>query len=516
VTTGGFETGGFETGGFETGAFDAGQFGQSCADALQRRLAAERDVRSALEAALDVAADGLALFGAEAERGGPRLRLRYANQAARAAFGLNSGDLLAPCLPPRPAARIWSLVWEAIRRPDRPPGRVWLESDALDVRADVAPGPWDLTVAPAGPGQAVVTWRDAADGEAARRRLETTVGSAERSVTHDALTGLPNGALLRGTLAAALARPRSGRRVAVVLATLNGLFDSASRRYGSAVGTGLLTATADRLRAQLARGDVAARVGADTFGLLLRYPVADVDPRRTLDRLAARLDRPLAVRSTLLVPRSSLGLVLADPWGGCGDPERDADALILQAFEAMQRSKTAGEPVVATEDDVAAEQARVEAVESYDIHDGALDDVLGAAARMAAAACSAPRALVTFVDGDLQWVRASIGDRVSASRGVAGPRHLALCDVPVKSRTLVVMTDLRGDPRCANRHVSWQEKAAFYAGAPLVDPHGRAVGTLCVLDDAPRDLTGSQRHALTELADVVMNILVARRPWPAP
>lgn len=169
-------------------------------------------------------------------------------------------------------------------------------------------------------------------------------------------------------------------------------------------------------------------------------------------------------------------------------------------------------PVVKTEPQTEAERARVEALASYDLYDGALDDALQGITQVAVAACRAAAALVTFVDSDLQWVRAVSGEDLVAFVDASAPRHLALCDRTIRGLGVLVVPDTRRDPEFkVSRHVGWQIGMRFYAGAPLVTEPGLAIGTLCVLDSRPRELSERQRHSLAVLAAETVALLEPHR-----
>lgn len=369
--------------------------------------------------------------------------------------------------------------------------------------------------APARPGSG----RRRGQPDDGRRALPTGRGE-EHAATHDPLTGLPNGVLLMQCLADALTSCPPGRRVAVMALDVGG--SSAGdlpRNDAPTDDVPMVRLAAARLSHLVGPQDVVARLEGGRFAVVLQGVRAGADTDGFLARTAERLagimpdpppGAPLSAASGP-VPVKGLGMVLADP--ASGHPRyTDAGQLAALAWEAVERSRGAGKPVVWTETAAEAERARLAALRAYDVYDSALDDVLQGITQVTACACDAHAALVTFVDSDLQWVRAASGVDAAGLLEAHGPRHLALCDRTIRGRDVLVVPDTEQDAAFrASRHVGWQQGMRFYAGAPLITPEGRAVGTLCVFDTQPRGLSGRQRRSLTVLAAETVGLLEAHR-----
>ena len=113
-----------------------------------------------------------------------------------------------------------------------------------------------------------------------------------------------------------------------------------------------------------------------------------------------------------------------------------------------------------------------------------------------AAICDMPMSLVTLLDDRRQWFKAAIGLKVRET-----PREMAFCTYAIQQPDLLLVEDATADPRFSeNPLVTGETHLRFYAGMPISSPDGFPLGTLCVLDRRPRQLTPTQIAALKVLA----------------
>ncbi|HEU5104005.1 MAG TPA: response regulator, partial [Roseiflexaceae bacterium] len=153
------------------------------------------------------------------------------------------------------------------------------------------------------------------------------------------------------------------------------------------------------------------------------------------------------------------------------------------------------------------EPARLAALRRYRILDTPPERDFDDLARLAATICGTPIALVSLIDADRQWSKSHIG-----LDGGDLPRDQAFCShAIVDSDELFVVHDLLQDQRFNdNPLVVDGPNLRFYAGAPLRTPDGHAVGTLCVLDHMPRDLSPELRDGLRTIGRQVLLLLERR------
>jgi PAS domain S-box-containing protein len=153
------------------------------------------------------------------------------------------------------------------------------------------------------------------------------------------------------------------------------------------------------------------------------------------------------------------------------------------------------------------EAARLEALHRYGVLDTVPEQDFDDLSRLAALVCNVPIATVTFVDENRQWFKSRLGMDEQET-----PRDIAFCAHTILRHEVLVIPDALEDERFRfNPLVTGEKKVRFYAGAPLITPEGHALGTICVIDRVPRQLSGDQIEALKALARLVVAQLELRR-----
>jgi GAF domain-containing protein len=147
--------------------------------------------------------------------------------------------------------------------------------------------------------------------------------------------------------------------------------------------------------------------------------------------------------------------------------------------------------------DAQSEAARLATLKEYGLLDTPAERAFDVIVQEAASATNAPIAMISLVDEDRQWFKAAIGVDHRED-----PINESICAHAIRSDELFTVADVRADARFRDiPAVARDGGIRFYAGAPLRMRNGARLGTLCVIDIAPRDdLDPEERAALEMLA----------------
>lgn len=157
-------------------------------------------------------------------------------------------------------------------------------------------------------------------------------------------------------------------------------------------------------------------------------------------------------------------------------------------------------------DKPANETERVEALHALELLDTLPESEYDDMTALASHVCGTPMALISLVDQDRQWFKSRVGVEVAET-----PRELAFCAHAILAETYLEVPDATQDARFAdNPLVTGDFHLRFYAGVPLVDEKGHALGTICVLDTKEGALDDAQRAALQALGRQIMHLFELR------
>jgi diguanylate cyclase (GGDEF)-like protein len=154
------------------------------------------------------------------------------------------------------------------------------------------------------------------------------------------------------------------------------------------------------------------------------------------------------------------------------------------------------------------ERERIAALRAHEILDSPPEVEFDALTRVAAHAFDTPIAVVAMLDSERLWFKSRLGMTIPQLE-----RKIAFCAHAImKPDEPLIVPDLAADLRFAdNPLVARPPHIRFYAGAPLVDEAGFALGTIAVLDARPREFSAAQRDALVDLSTLVVTALEGRK-----
>lgn len=153
------------------------------------------------------------------------------------------------------------------------------------------------------------------------------------------------------------------------------------------------------------------------------------------------------------------------------------------------------------------ETERLEALRRYEVLDSPSEQSYDDLTELASFICDTPVALISFVDQDRQWFKSATGIGVQET-----PRSQSFCAYTIPTGETLVVPDALQDVRFSgNPLVQGDPSIRFYAGAPIIEKDGHVLGSICVIDNKPRNLSPKQVSALEALARQVVVLLEQRR-----
>lgn len=155
------------------------------------------------------------------------------------------------------------------------------------------------------------------------------------------------------------------------------------------------------------------------------------------------------------------------------------------------------------------EDRRLQSLRDLEVLDSEPEEAFDSLVRIAALICDMPVSLITLIDSDRSWFLAQTG-RPGERR--ESPRETTFCAHTILGDDILEVADTRADARFVdNPAVTDTPGIRFYAGAPLVLSNGAHIGTLCLVDQQPRQLSEAQREGLRHLANIAVQALEGRR-----
>ena len=151
---------------------------------------------------------------------------------------------------------------------------------------------------------------------------------------------------------------------------------------------------------------------------------------------------------------------------------------------------------------------RLKVLKTYNLLDTLPDEDYDAITKIAAAICNTPIALISIIDENRQWFKSRHGLETKETA-----RDFAFCAHSILNPDeLLIINDARKDDRFHDNPLTVGDpNVVFYAGAPLNSLEGHSLGTLCVIDNEPKDLNENQKESLKLLSRQVTLLFELRK-----
>jgi predicted PurR-regulated permease PerM/GAF domain-containing protein len=234
--------------------------------------------------------------------------------------------------------------------------------------------------------------------------------------------------------------------------------------------------------------------------------------------------RYLCLKLRALLPRQKIVIGL---WGVSEDlteatkrlRDSGADEVVTTLAEALVEIPKLVPPI--TEEMTPAplpadEEERLAALAALNLLDTEAEPFFDRITTKLARVFEVPIALITFVDRDRQFFKSQTGLPPELAKARQTPRNVSACGHVVAKNQVIVIEDLARDRRFANNPLFKEHGIRFYAGIPLLAPNGQPIGSLCLMDMKPRQLSGREKRLLQEYASEVMEEIARRVPASPP
>lgn len=153
------------------------------------------------------------------------------------------------------------------------------------------------------------------------------------------------------------------------------------------------------------------------------------------------------------------------------------------------------------------EEIRLQELYSLHLHESGYEEDYQNLVHLASAICGTPISLISLIDRNKQWFKAEQGLGQTET-----PRDVSFCAHAINQDEIFEVYDATKDERFYdNPSVIGSPNIRFYAGVPIHSPNGYSLGTICVIDSVPRNLTEEQKFALRTLARQVENMFRLRQ-----
>lgn len=153
------------------------------------------------------------------------------------------------------------------------------------------------------------------------------------------------------------------------------------------------------------------------------------------------------------------------------------------------------------------EAERLSEIKKYNLVDTPPEQDFDNITNLVASICEVPISLISIIEGERNFFKSHHGVPLNEAK-----RSTSLCGHAILEESeIFIVKDATLDKRFCDNPTLQEFNVVFYAGVPLINPHGYALGTLCIYDSKPRELNDKQKEALISLANQVVNIFELRK-----
>ena len=230
--------------------------------------------------------------------------------------------------------------------------------------------------------------------------------------------------------------------------------------------------------------------------------------------------RYLCLKLRSFLPRLKIVVGL---WGATEDlteatkrlRDSGADEVVTMLAEALVQLARLAPPLI---DEMTAapipadEEERLATLAALNLLDTEAEPVFDRITAKLARVFEVPIALISLMDRDRQFFKSQIGLPMELAKARQTARNVSVCGHVVAKNQVMVIEDLARDRRFANNPLLKEHGIRFYAGVPLHAPNGQPIGSLCLMDLKPRQLTEREKRLLQEYANEVMEEIAKRAP----
>ncbi len=230
--------------------------------------------------------------------------------------------------------------------------------------------------------------------------------------------------------------------------------------------------------------------------------------------------RYLCLKLRALLPKLKIVIGL---WGATEDVteatkrlrDSGADEVVTTLAEALVQMAKLAPPLIEEMTPApipADEEERLAALAELNLLDTEAEPVFDRITAKLARVFEMPIALISLIDRDRQFFKSQTGLPEDLAKSRQTARNVSVCGHVVAKNQVMIVEDLARDRRFANNPLLKEHGIRFYAGVPLLAPNGQPIGSLCLMDMKPRQLTEREKRLLQEYANEVMEEIAKRAP----